>query len=80
MITDKSITIFIESLGHNAACPTIDCKYILSEWRLGKCEFDFHVNKNNLCWYTNKEWKEFNPSLKTFKVHIREIKLSEIGI
>lgn len=75
MITEKSLRTFIESIGHKPACPSIDTPRILYEYNRGKHEFDFYVNPHNLCWYADKEWKRYNPSLKTFKVHIREIYL-----
>jgi len=80
MITEQSIKTFIESLGHKPACPSIDITKILFEYQRGKFEFEFYVNPHNLCWYADKNWKEYNPNLVTFPVHIREIKLAEIGI
>ncbi len=80
MITDKSIKTYIETLGHRPACPTIDAPKIVEEYKRGKYEFDFYVNQHNLCWYADDMWKRYNSNLPTFKVHIREIKLSEIGL
>lgn len=80
MITENTLRKFIEGLGHRPACASIDIKKILREYGQGKYEFEFYVNIHNLCWYVDKSWKDYNPTLPTFFVHIREIKLAELGI
>ena len=80
MITENSLRKFIENLGHRPACASIDISKILREYSTGKFEFEFYVNPHNLCWYVDKNWKSYHPNLPTFFVHIREIKLAELGI
>lgn len=80
MITESTLRKFIEGLGHRPACPSIDIDKILREYKRGKYEFEFYVNVHNLCWYADERWKGYNPDLPTFPVHIREIKLAELGI
>lgn len=89
MLTEKLFNDYIKKLGYIPACTIVCVPKINKLSSEGQLNFDFFVNKNNLCWFADDEWKEriqfpfFQREDKVeriFTVNLRDFKLAQLDI